>query len=727
LEFLECEIYGASSGREALNSIIQVPPDLLLLDLMLPDYSGTELLDALEERNIIIPFVIISAINDTKTAVEMMKRGARDYVQKGPDLFDILPPVVERVLTQIENEDRTLAGADFSDNRDDHIQIESVEFNANFAQFLIETAQAIVLVLDTKGNIIHYNNFLEELSGYKLKEVKSKSWFDLFIPKNEKEIIINKFNKAIAERITQGSINSLQKKSGVLLQVQWYDKLLINKKGDTIGLLAIGHDVTKTLESERALIESEAKYKELFENMSSGVIVYNAIDNGDDYIFKNLNIAAKRIEKIDRESIIGKRLSEFVPKESNKEFYEVFKKVFKIGNPIHYQFTFVKDNKIVGWRDNYIYKLPSGEIVSIFDDATERKNSEEALRESEERYRSFVQNFKGIAYRWTYDFKPIFFHGSVTEITGYTEKDFISGDVKWENIIYPDDAFILKSYSNHVGKTFGFEYDLEYRIIRKDSEIRWVHEFLQNIGDRTGKIIFIQGTIYNITEKKIAEFELKKSREQLRNLASHLETAREEEKKHIAREIHDELGHALTALKLDLAWMQKKKFLRQDVLMKKIHSMTELIESTIRKVRMISSQLRPSVLDHFGLLAAIEWQTKEFQKRTAIRCKLTINITELSLDEYRSISIFRIYQEILTNIARHAEATRVDITLEKIGFELELRVSDNGKGIRQEQLSNLKSFGLLGMNERANSMSGKITISGILGIGTTVTLRIPLN
>jgi len=271
------------------------------------------------------------------------------------------------------------------------------------------------------------------------------------------------------------------------------------------------------------------------------------------------------------------------------------------------------------------------------------------------------------------------------------------------------------------------EKTLEYRIIHKDGTIKWVHQYFQNLFDDKGYMTFIQGILYNITDRKEAEDELKHSREQFRNLALYIDSIREEEKKHLAIEIHDELGHALTALKLELSWLIKKKYLRQDVLFEKVRKMNELIESTIRKVRSISSQLRPSVLDHFGLVAALEWQAAEFQKRSAIRCRLTVNSTDIKLDEQRSTAIFRIFQEVLTNVARHAKATRVDVILERINDEIFLRISDNGRGIKQEQINNKTSLGLLGMFERANANRGKLSIAGVIGIGTTVTLSIPIS
>ncbi len=156
-------------------------------------------------------------------------------------------------------------------------------------------------------------------------------------------------------------------------------------------------------------------------------------------------------------------------------------------------------------------------------------------------------------------------------------------------------------------------------------------------------------------------------------------------------------------------------------------AVSELIDTTIKKVRSISTQLRPSILDHFGLIAAIEWQAGEFQKRTAIRCKVSVDSKDIILEDKLKTAIFRICQEALTNVARHAQASRVDISIRHRGDDMELIVSDNGIGISDERKHNKKSFGLLGIRERANFLGGKVTINGEEKLGTSVKLVVPIN
>jgi signal transduction histidine kinase len=219
--------------------------------------------------------------------------------------------------------------------------------------------------------------------------------------------------------------------------------------------------------------------------------------------------------------------------------------------------------------------------------------------------------------------------------------------------------------------------------------------------------------------------EVRAGRERLRRLTDYLQAAREEERAHIAREIHDEFGQALTALKMDLAWITRRLPANQATLYQKAASMSDLIDTTIQMVRRVATELRPGLLDDLGLIAAIEWQTGEFSERTGIACELEHGDEILGLDTGMTTVVFRIFQETLTNVARHAGASLVRITLEERSEELVLTVSDNGRGITPNQASDPGSLGLIGMRERARSWGGDVRFQGIPGEGTTVTLRVP--
>jgi signal transduction histidine kinase len=215
------------------------------------------------------------------------------------------------------------------------------------------------------------------------------------------------------------------------------------------------------------------------------------------------------------------------------------------------------------------------------------------------------------------------------------------------------------------------------------------------------------------------------ARLQLRDLASHLQTAREEERACVARAIHDELGQALTVLKIDLSWLAKRLPADRPNLEQKVSAMSEVIDATIQSVRHVATKLRPGLLDDLGLAAAMEWQAQEFTERTGIGNELHLRDGDITLDRDLATALFRIYQETLTNVARHARATAIGIRLEDQPEELVLSVWDNGRGIAPSEAASPKSLGLIGMRERAAAWGGTVAIEGVSGCGTTVTVRVP--
>ena len=234
----------------------------------------------------------------------------------------------------------------------------------------------------------------------------------------------------------------------------------------------------------------------------------------------------------------------------------------------------------------------------------------------------------------------------------------------------------------------------------------------------------ISQTLRRIIERKRADEEIKKSHEKLRELFELLQVIREEERKNIAREIHDELGQLLTALKIDIKVALVKES-NEHELGEKINSMTDLIDMTIQNVRRIASELRPVILDDFGLNAAILWHAKEIEKRTGIKFKITTIPEDITMDKNKSVIIYRIIQELLTNIIRHARATKVEIKLKHRDNKLFVFVKDNGIGI--EENLDRKSFGLLGIKERVQYWRGVLHIKGKHGKGTSVTIILPVD
>lgn len=268
------------------------------------------------------------------------------------------------------------------------------------------------------------------------------------------------------------------------------------------------------------------------------------------------------------------------------------------------------------------------------------------------------------------------------------------------------------------------EGDLSFRAnVQLNDEIGLLASTFNQMAESTmQKTVQLQN---EITERRRAENEVSHSHQRLKNLSAHLQTVREEERKGLAREIHDELGQALTALKLNMTILKDE--LHSPSADEKITTMLDLIDSTIKSVKRMITALRPLLLDDLGLTAAIEWQTEEFQERTGIRCKLSIDPERITLDAERSTAIFRIFQETLTNIARHAKASEVIVRFTVLDGTAELRISDNGIGITDEQVNSNRSFGLIGIRERASYWGGNVDIRSTNNHGTAVIVRIPVH
>lgn len=239
------------------------------------------------------------------------------------------------------------------------------------------------------------------------------------------------------------------------------------------------------------------------------------------------------------------------------------------------------------------------------------------------------------------------------------------------------------------------------------------------------------GFFSDITERKKAEYEIRESREQLKNFAAHLQTIREEERTYLSRELHDNLGQSLTALRIDLHnvitdILEKNVSGDLSNIIKQSYDLISIIDSTIQSMRDIARELRPSILDNLGLLAAIEWQIREFSKRSGMKCRLITTLNKINVEAKHSIGIFRIIQESLTNVLRHSKATMVSINIFEKETNTIIVIKDNGCGINKNDISSSKSLGLLGMRERALIFGGELLIKGFKTSGTKITIKIPI-
>jgi PAS domain S-box-containing protein len=513
-------------------------------------------------------------------------------------------------------------------------------------------------------------------------------------------------------------------RDGRVIDTSW--AMLHLSDGTTIG---IGQDVTERKRAEEALRESEERFRELAENIRDLFWIktpdlkraiyysprYQAVSGRSReaaYQDHDYQYLLNRIVPEDRE-----RMAEFMARGVEEEFET--------------EFRVVRPDGTVHWICDRGFPIrdSSGQIyrvAGIAQDITERKLAEEALRESEERFRQLAENIREVFWLRSPDLKQLLYVSPMYEKVCGRSCESLYADGPEAGVHPEDRPRVMETLESLAGS----EFEIEYRLVTKNGEVRWLRDRGFPIRNAAGEIYRMGGVAEDITDRKEAEERLKAKREQLRALSASLQSAREQEATRIAHQVHDEMGGILTGLRWDLEAFEKTiqepagpehlKAMRD-----KLTAMLGLTDAAINAVRRIASELRPSILDDLGLREAIEWQAQQFQARTGIECRSECFSASISLGDLQSTAVFRIFQEALTNILRHAQATRVDVAMREEDGNFLLTVTDNGRGIKQSEVLDRKSLGLLGMQERAHLIGGRVDIAGLQGAGTTLHVRVP--
>ncbi len=512
-------------------------------------------------------------------------------------------------------------------------------------------------------------------------------------------------------------------KDGRILDTMWARVRLTD--GTSVG---IGSDVTERNRAELALREEKNRAQKYLD--IAGVMLL-ALNSEQEVVLVNLK--GCEILGYKKEEIIGRRWCDnFIPARDQDWLNGAFAQLISgdiepveyLENPV---LTKNGEERLIAWH-NTVLRDESGKIVATLssgDDITERRRAEDDLRKAEEQFRNiFNEAIEGI-YRTSPEGRLLAANSAFAKMLGYdSAEDFVSSvtDAAHQVWVDPADRLRLVRLLEENQIVRGYECQLK----RKDGINIWVSGSSRKVSGPDGKPLYFEGFVEDITERKRAEEDSERSLEQLRALAARLQSAREEERKRVAREIHDELGQALTAIKMDLTLVlhalpsdKKQEAERGEAAMK-------LLDQTVRSIRRIATELRPSMLDDLGLTAALEWAAEDFQARTGMKCSVSLPEVDIVLDPERATALFRIFQETLTNIARHAAANEVDVRLAREDGFLLLEVRDNGRGVELEQVSAPTSLGILGMRERALLLGGVFTISGTPGQGTMVSARIPV-
>lgn len=573
---------------------------------------------------------------------------------------------------------------------------------------LVEQASDGILVTDLQGTIVDMNSRLCDMFGYSKEEAVNKNVIEFLYPENVKKQPL-RFNQLFGDQSLLLERVAMHR-DGTIFDIELNTRMI----GENMALSVI-RNISERKKAEKLLKESEEKYRTLVEQASDPIMIYSLDGKILDCNHAFMNATGYQKENLEKMSLIDLLFEGDL--KSKPIVFGGIKKGFAVHDERRIK---RKDGSAMSVELNS-KMMPDGNVMVIGRDITERKKAQEQILREKQLSNDIIDSIPGVFFLRTND-KFLRWNKKFEEITGYTTEEisslepitaFYSGDdleklKKFFNKLDDNNSLITEAMpSTKAG--IKIPYYMNARIINYEGQ----------------RCIICTGI--DISDRKKAEQELQESYKEIRTLTEHLQNIREEERKHMAREIHDELGQQLTVMKMDISWINKKITGSTDAAMKeKTKELMALLDQTVKTVRRISSELRPSLLDDLGLTAAMEWQLHEFGRRSGIKTSLEVPQSDTELSDNYKTGLFRIFQESLTNVVRHSNASQVNVTLSQTGNKLILSITDDGEGFDKQKIAEKKTLGILGMKERTSMIGGSYEIASTPGKGTKVVVTIPL-
>lgn len=591
----------------------------------------------------------------------------------------------------------------------------------NLMQGLMEAIPSPVYFIDTEHRYVGVNRAWEASFAAPGAGVAGKTVQELFPESPEAAAFHRQMDVALLDRGgTQSYEIQMVDRSGQRLHLMFRKATYRDADGKVAGLIGVANDITelRTRELELARITTAVDGAGDAIAICAGnghpLFVNRAFSRLFGYTMKELEAVGCPAKLVREPALQDEILVALADGRSWAGEPEI-----KIHNGLVLP-TALRANAIRGGEGSVI-----GQIF-VFADIAARKRAEDILRESEARYRGITSNVPGMVFQLVRHANGLLQFTYVSEwvesLTSVSAEEVTTeASSLLRRIVIADWESFLSSMQISAASLEAWNWEGRLEDVH---DVKWINLRATPRQSPDGSTIW-DGVALNITDSRRSQEELLQSREALRALAAHLQTAREDEKAHIAREIHDELGGTLTALKMDNFWVARRLPRGDVALAEKVDAMGRLIDGAVQTTRRISTELRPTVLDDLGLVAAIEWQVNEFRNRMGVDCVFSAEPPTVELDEKRAIALFRILQECLTNIARHAQATRVETRLTATEREISLEVRDNGCGMDESRVSNPLSHGLRGILERTHHLGGTASVSSQPGRGTTISVALP--
>ncbi|KAA9040493.1 PAS domain S-box protein [Ginsengibacter hankyongi] len=599
---------------------------------------------------------------------------------------------------------------------------EIIKSNKQF-QNLVENISGVYWVnnLDTHETL-YISPSYETIWGRKCEDIYSNpdDFIDAVHP-DDKEQVLDTY-QTICKTPTINITYRIIRPDGNIRWIAAKIKIVVDSGGNKLEY-GYAEDITEKKIVESELAESENRLKTILQNEPECVKLLDEKGN-----LLDMNPAGlAMIEADNLEMVKGKKMTNIINKPYIATFAELIENVFK-GSQGKMEFEITGLKGTHRWLETHAVPLKNaaGEIISLLGvtrDITDRKVAEENEKELTQKVLKGAEIAHFGFIDWNLVTNEMNLSQQANEIYGISE-EHLDYAAFIDKIVHPED--VMSVHANvELALQSVKDYNIDHRIVCPDGSIKWVNARGELYRDEAGKPMRMFGTILDITDNKNAELQIKIYNDQLRLLTNHLQNIREEERNRIGREIHDELGQQLTAIKMDVSWIHKNTTDKKEAINIKLKNIIALLDGSNQSVRKILSELRPGILDNNGLSEAMEWHAKQFTATTNIPVVITNSEKDLKFHEDIATCIFRIFQESLTNIMRYAHAKNVLISLNVINKEIIMDIQDNGIGFDASSVQGRKTFGILGMRERVRSLDGEFELTSARGKGTKISIRLP--
>jgi PAS domain S-box-containing protein len=589
----------------------------------------------------------------------------------------------------------------------------------------------------TDLRFVIFNRAGEELLGYDRRELLGKNNRDLFPPEQAANFMTRD------REVLDGDLSILDIPEELILTAKKGQRLLHTRKvcirgadGTTKFLLGISEDITERKQIEDALRTNEEKFRQLFTRMPSAVAIYEAIDGGEDFIFKDFNAAAEKIEGIKKEDLVGKRVTQVFPGVKDFGIFPVFQRVWRTGQPEFFPQALYRDEHDLGtWRESWIYKLASGEIVTIYNDITERKRAEEALRQSEEKLSRILNDITDVVWSLSWpDMKVYYLSPSAEKLYGRPVQEFVDKPSLWAEITHPDDKHISEKALEQLCKEGSAL--RECRIVRPDGTIVWIHDKSKLIFDEHDTPIRVDGISSDITERKRIEEEIRllnaTLEQRVRDRTRELEQANEticaslDEKVILLREIHHRVRNNLQII-ISLTNLQIRQI--NDNKIKQV--LTES-QNRVRAMAFVHDKLYQSEdLTHIDLSEYTRYLATHlftFYRVNSQQVSLNLDITKIMLDIDTAIPVGLTINELVSNSLKHAfpdgRKGEISLAIDRQDHTLSILYKDNGVGIPDSvDWRNAESLGLRLVITLVEQLDGTIELDRTAGTAFTIVIK----